>query len=112
MPSVPSYITLYETNELARRAAALTALMKECVICPRNCRADRTEGEFGACRVGRSGMVASLGPHFGEEPPLTGYNGSGTIFLSYCNLECVFCQNYDISHFGAGREIKSEEFSN
>ena len=111
MPFIPSYIALYETGELSRRAAALTALMRECVICPWNCRVDRTAGELGVCRVGRSAMVANVSPHFGEEPPLTGYNGSGTIFLSYCNLECVFCQNYDISHLGAGREVSIEELS-
>ena len=107
----PSYITLYETGELSRRAATLTALLKECVICPWNCRVDRTSFEVGVCRVGRSAMVANFSPHFGEEPPLTGSGGSGTIFLSYCNLKCVFCQNYDISHFGAGLEVSSEQLS-
>ena len=111
MPFTPSYITLYDTGELERRAAALTGLLRECVICPWNCRVDRTSGALGVCRVGRSAMVASFSPHFGEEPPLTGYGGSGTIFFSYCNLKCVFCQNYDISHFGAGLEVSIEELS-
>ena len=109
----PSYIMSYETGELSRRAATLTALLKECVICPWNCRVDRTAPMLhrGVCRVGRSAMVANFSPHFFEEPPLTGYGGSGAIFLSYCNLKCVFCQNYDISHFGAGLEVSSEELS-
>ncbi|MFZ3071921.1 MAG: radical SAM protein, partial [Thermodesulfobacteriota bacterium] len=111
MPFIPSYIVSYETGELSRRVAALTGLLKECVICPWNCRVDRTAGKLGVCRIGRSAMVASLSPHFFEESPLIGYGGSGTIFLSYCNLKCVFCQNYDISHFGAGREVSIEELS-
>jgi putative pyruvate formate lyase activating enzyme len=79
------------------------ALASPCRICPRNCRVDRPAGETGYCGVGALPIVASAGPHFGEEPPLVGRGGSGTIFLSGCNLLCCFCQNYDISHGLEGR---------
>ncbi len=85
-------------------AARLLARLSRCDICPRTCLVDRTRGEWGFCRTGRTARVASFGPHFGEEPPLTGFNGSGTVFFSQCNLHCVFCQNYDISHHEEGRE--------
>ncbi len=81
-----------------KRLAAVYALMRPCRVCPRNCRVDRPAGKLGYCRVGPDALVASAGPHFGEEPPLVGTGGSGTIFLAGCNLLCSFCQNYDISH--------------
>jgi len=73
---------------------------------------NRLAGEKGTCRVGRQAMVSSFGPHFGEESPLVGYYGSGTIFLTYCNLRCVFCQNYDISHLGHGHPVAPEQLAN
>ncbi len=79
------------------------ALARPCVICPRLCRVDRPEGERGYCGIGALPRVASAGPHYGEEPPLVGRGGSGTIFLAGCNLLCVFCQNYSISHGRSGR---------
>ena len=84
------------------------ALMAACELCPRRCGVDRLQGEKGFCGVGELPVVASAGPHFGEEPPLIGYGGSGTIFMSGCNLGCVFCQNYDISHLRAGAETTVE----
>ena len=75
----------------------MQSLLRRCVTCPRNCRVDRTADELGVCRVGALAQVASYGPHFGEEAPLVGRGGSGTIFFAGCNLACVFCQNYDIS---------------
>jgi len=89
-------------------AADLNAIIRHCTLCPRQCRVDRIAGETGACRTGARARVASSGPHFGEEPVLVGpgpAGGSGTIFFSGCNLDCVFCQNHDISHSTAGREI-------
>jgi len=74
------------------------ALLSDCHLCPRDCGVNRRAGETGACGVGADAVVASRGPHFGEEPPLVGRGGSGTIFFSGCNLHCLFCQNYDISH--------------
>ncbi len=106
-----SYLALYETGELQRRIQKLNTLMDSCVICPMKCRVIRSIGERGACKVGSQPVISSTGEHFGEEPPLVGWGGSGTIFLTYCNLECVFCQNYDISHQGQGREVTLDELS-
>jgi putative pyruvate formate lyase activating enzyme len=80
---------------------AARAMLSPCRLCPRNCRADRLAGKTGFCGIGADALVSSYGPHFGEEPPLVGSGGSGTIFLAGCNLLCIFCQNFDISH---GRE--------
>ena len=79
--------------------------MSPCTLCPRNCGADRAGGERGACHTGILPTVASYGPHFGEEPPLSGSRGSGTIFFTHCNLRCVYCQNHTISQETCGREI-------
>src|SRR3990172_3517195 len=105
----PSYIKLYETGELQKRIDALNMILEDCHLCPRNCRVNRFKGEKGVCRVGSLPMVSSFHAHFGEEKPLVGRYGSGTIFLTYCNLKCLFCQNYDISHLGEGREVSLEE---
>src|SRR3990167_5931169 len=105
----PSYIKLYETGELQKRIDALNVILEDCHLCPRNCRVNRIQGEKGVCRVGALPMVSSFHAHFGEERPLVGYYGSGTIFLTYCNLKCLFCQNYDISHLGEGREVSLKE---
>lgn len=105
----PSYIKLYETGELSKRIYALNKILEDCHLCPRNCRVNRFQGEKGVCRVGSLPMVSSFHAHFGEERPLVGYYGSGTIFLTYCNLKCLFCQNYDISHMGEGSEVSLKE---
>jgi putative pyruvate formate lyase activating enzyme len=107
--ALPSYIRLHETGELAGRIKAVRAILRDCTLCPRHCHVNRLEGERGVCRVGRLPMVSSFSPHFGEERPLVGRRGSGTIFLTWCNLRCVFCQNYDISHLGTGEEVAVEE---
>jgi len=91
--------------------ATLDAMLNSCAICPRNCGVDRTAGQIGACGVGALARVASAGPHFGEEPPLVGRGGSGTIFLGGCNLHCVFCQNADISQHPAGYEVTADELA-
>ena len=79
--------------------------MRPCTLCPRNCRVDRAAGERGFCGAPAEPVVASAGPHFGEEPCLVGRGGSGTIFLAGCNLRCVFCQNFDISHSIVGERM-------
>jgi len=84
--------------------SALRAMIAPCRLCPRDCGVDRSAGERGLCGVGEKATVASAGPHFGEEACLVGRGGSGTIFLGGCNLRCVFCQNFDISHFPSGTE--------
>lgn len=102
MPFTPSYIKLHQTGELLKRINALHEILEECRLCPRSCGVNRLKGELGICEGGAELMVSSASPHFGEEPPLVGFHGSGTIFLTHCNLRCVFCQNYDISHMGRG----------
>jgi putative pyruvate formate lyase activating enzyme len=99
-----SYLGLYRSGELGGRVEKALALLEGCRLCPRKCGANRLEGELGACRTGRKARVASCNAHFGEEAPLVGQFGSGTIFLSACNLRCTFCQNYEISHHGEGAE--------
>lgn len=85
--------------------------MKKCTLCPRMCGTDRMAGEKGYCRTGRHAVVASYGPHFGEEKPLVGRHGSGTVFFTHCNLYCIFCQNYEISHGGEGTPAGAEELA-
>ena len=109
--SVPSYIDLHEKGELSRRIKLLEGFLKECRLCPRECRVDRLNGEKGVCEAGLVPLVSSAFPHFGEEPPLVGYHGSGTIFFTHCNLRCVFCQNYDISHLGNGEPVTSSDMA-
>ncbi|MFW6139315.1 MAG: radical SAM protein, partial [Spirochaetota bacterium] len=93
------------TGELKKRAEELWAIMEKCRLCPRRCGVNRLEGMKGFCRApGATLVVASFHEHYGEERPLVGTGGSGTIFLTHCNLQCVFCQNYTISHFGRGSE--------
>jgi len=98
----PSYLEAHEKGVLQKRVDRALAWMRRCTLCPRMCRVNRMEDEKGFCRTGRRAVVASYGPHYGEESPLVGKNGSGTIFFSHCNLFCVFCQNRDISHGGEG----------
>lgn len=107
----PAYIALHEKGELKERAERALKLLTDCHLCPRDCRVDRTQGETGTCGIARSAIVASYGPHFGEERPLVGRHGSGTIFFARCNLGCIFCQNYDISHLGHGEGVTAEILS-
>ena len=109
MVFLPSYIGLHEKGELAQRIQLLKEFLKECRLCPRECRVNRLDGELGVCQAGLELMVSSAFPHFGEEPPLVGHHGSGTIFLTHCNLRCIFCQNYDISHLGNGERITTSD---
>jgi putative pyruvate formate lyase activating enzyme len=96
----PAYLSLYHSGELQQRAQAALAELSHCTLCPRLCGKNRSNGELGTCQVGRYARVTSYFPHFGEENPLRGWNGSGTIFFAQCNLRCVFCQNFDISQSG------------
>ena len=98
-------------TDLTGNVAELRGKIRNCTLCPRRCGVDRTAGDVGACGIGAQAVVASLGPHFGEEPPLVGLGGSGTIFLAGCNLDCVFCQNSDISHSDRGRPVTPAELS-
>jgi len=111
MPYEPPYINLHKKGGLKRRKEQLFGLLGSCTLCPRKCRVNRLEGEEGYCGAGKDLVVSSVFPHFGEEPPLVGMNGSGTIFLTHCNLLCVFCQNYDISHQGQGQKISIRDLA-
>ncbi len=107
----PSYLRLYESGELKERVEKAKELLLSCRVCPHRCEVNRLENELGYCRTGKSAIVSSYFPHHGEEFPIRGFRGSGTIFFSYCNMRCVYCQNYEISHFGEGREVSPEELA-
>jgi putative pyruvate formate lyase activating enzyme len=93
----PAYLNLLETGELRNRVRQAYELLNPCALCGRYCPVNRMEDEVGFCQTGKTALVSSYGPHYGEEPPLVGESGSGTIFFSSCNLGCVFCQNFEIS---------------
>jgi len=108
---LPLYLEKLTLPELKQRAKALHKLLIECRICPNECLAKRTEGETGDCHSTDEVYISSVGPHYGEEPPLVGTNGSGTIFFTNCNLDCKFCQNYDISHLGIGERASTTDLA-
>lgn len=108
----PSYRQLFKSGELARRVETAFSRLRTCDICPRQCGINRLDNvQKGACHTGEFAVVASYGAHFGEEKPLRGYSGSGTIFFSWCNMNCVYCQNADISQHGTGQELSPLELS-
>jgi len=107
---IAAYLKL-SGQSLKEKTSTAVELLKDCTLCPRECRVDRTKGEQGFCRTGASPYVSSWNPHFGEEAPLVGTHGSGTIFFTRCNLGCLFCQNWTISHGDDGRTIPVEELA-
>ena len=107
----PSYLELHRTGELSVRLNKAVSIMESCRLCPRACGVNRLEGETGFCGTGRKAIVASYNAHFGEEAPLVGRCGSGTIFLSSCSLQCSFCQNYEISHLAEGMDVEPEKMA-
>ena len=106
----PAYLRL-PPNILSDNVREAEEILKECTLCPRECRVDRTSDQQGFCRTGDKPFISSYGPHFGEEKPLVGRFGSGAIFMGNCNLGCLFCQNYSISHLGEGIEISFEKLA-
>ncbi len=104
----PSYFRLRHTKEFSERVKEALELLRNCRVCPHQCGVNRLAGETGKCRTGRHAIISSYGPHFGEEAPLVGTHGSGTIFFANCNLKCIFCQNYTISQLGEGSAITKE----
>ncbi|MCX6356009.1 MAG: 4Fe-4S cluster-binding domain-containing protein [Candidatus Aureabacteria bacterium] len=108
---VPSYINLHRSGELAHSVEQIYELQSPCRLCPRACGVMRPRGERGACGGGDCAKIFRCSPHFGEEPPITGSGGSGTIFFSGCTLNCDYCQNYTFSQGGAGREVACEELA-
>jgi len=107
----PAYLALHKSGELKKRGEALRDMMKECRLCPRECGVNRLEGETGFCRATSQLEVSSYNPHFGEEAPLVGHGGSGTIFMTHCGLRCVFCINWEISHEGRGQERSIQDLA-
>jgi putative pyruvate formate lyase activating enzyme len=101
----PAYLRTVREGALPNKIEKARELLKNCGVCPRDCQVNRLEGETGFCELGAHAMVASAHPHYGEETPLVGSGGSGTIFFTSCNLKCIFCQNFEISHLMEGEEI-------
>lgn len=111
-PLEPAYLKLLRSGELDERARRAREHLERCNLCARGCHVNRLLSTRGAvCRTGERATVYSAGPHHGEERPLSGWRGSGTIFFSWCSLACVFCQNWEISHRGEGREATAEELA-
>lgn len=111
-PRPPGYLALHASGELAHRAARLRGLLEPCTLCPRRCGARRLSGEVGACGVGALAPVAQACHHRGEEPPLSGSHGAGTVFFAGCNLGCVYCQNHQISRGAAdARELDADDLA-
>jgi putative pyruvate formate lyase activating enzyme len=107
----PSYLALYHSGDLVRRADEAWKRMEDCQLCPRRCHKNRLAGEKGTCRTTDKAWLSSFHPHYGEEAPLVGNYGSGTLFFAHCNLLCNFCQNYDISHYDNGVPVTPEELA-
>ena len=106
-----AYVRLHESGELENRVVAGKEMLRECKLCARECGVNRLQGEMGVCKSGSRLMVSSASPHFGEEPPLVGRHGSGTIFFTNCNLACVLCQNYELSQLGRGQEVETDQLA-
>jgi putative pyruvate formate lyase activating enzyme len=108
---VPAYLNALKTGTLEQRADQGLQALSHCTLCPRHCSVNRMAGETGICNTGRGAVVAAYNAHFGEETPLVGHRGSGTIFFTHCNLRCNFCQNYEISQLGEGRELDDDQLA-
>jgi putative pyruvate formate lyase activating enzyme len=106
-----AYRLLYESGEIQRRIDTARQILACCTLCPRQCSVDRLAGNLGVCQTGEWAVVADFAPHFGEERPLVGENGSGTIFFAHCNLLCLFCQNFEISHHGLGTPVTDRQLA-
>lgn len=106
-----TYIDLYNSGELLQRVKSAYARLRECDLCPHDCGVNRFKGATGICRSGLKPKIASANLHRGEEPPISGSRGSGTIFLSGCSLKCRFCQNFPISQLGSGSELSTLELA-
>ena len=108
---VPAYVAAFEAGILHQRAAKALESLHSCRVCPRDCQVDRFNDHVGVCKSGRLARVSSAFAHRGEEDCLSGWRGSGTIFFSWCNLRCAFCQNFQISQLGEGAEVTPAELA-
>ena len=111
MKDYPAYLETYKSGKLKKVASALFDSLESCAICPRLCSLNRLENKNGFCKTGKLAKVYSFMAHHGEEPPISGKNGSGTIFFSHCNMSCVYCQNYEFSQLGKGREYTIDQLA-
>ncbi len=107
----PCYIQTWETGLLQEKIRQAAEVLQSCTLCPRKCRVNRKTGEKGICRTTDQAFVYGYHAHFGEEAPLVGRYGSGTIFFTHCNLKCNFCQNFEISHKGAGKQVSDMQLA-
>jgi putative pyruvate formate lyase activating enzyme len=107
----PAYLQLLANGELQRRVAEAHQHLSNCIGCGWECKVDRHSGQLGICHTGERAKINSYGPHMGEENPLRGWRGSGTIFFTRCNLRCQYCQNHDISQTDAGDEVEPDELA-
>lgn len=110
-PYTPVYIQTAKNGNLRKKIIQAQQQLSDCTLCPRQCHTNRLSSQTGICKTGKHAIVSSYDAHFGEEAPLVGRNGSGTIFFTRCNLLCNFCQNYDISHLGNGIEVTDDQLS-
>lgn len=108
---IPSYLNLHIQDTIKKARDILFGSLKSCNLCSRNCGVNRLNGDVGFCKINRLAKVDSAFLHFGEEPELVGNGGSGTIFFSHCNLGCIYCQNYNLSHLGEGSEVSAQELA-
>jgi len=106
-----AYINAYKSGDLEQKYKAAYDILHSCTLCPRKCRVDRLSGETGICKTADAAFVSSYNAHYGEEGPLVGKHGSGTIFFTHCNLLCNFCQNYDISHEDYGAKVSDDQLA-
>lgn len=111
MQAYPSYLDSYQNGTLNKTSEYLFNLLASCSICPRKCKVNRLKNEKGFCKTGLKPLVCSFMPHHGEEPPVSGTKGSGAVFFTYCNMACSYCQNYEFSQSGQGREVDVAELA-
>jgi len=107
----PVYLQSYQNGKLKEISQKLSSSLKSCSICPRKCKANRLKNQLGFCKTGIKATVYSFMPHHGEEPPISGENGSGTIFFAHCNMACVYCQNYEFSQLDTGKELTANKLA-
>jgi putative pyruvate formate lyase activating enzyme len=111
MPDYPGYLNAYKSGELKKIADRLFLSLQSCQICPRRCQVNRLDKKKGFCKTASFPKIFSFMAHYGEEPPISGTGGSGTIFFSHCNMGCVYCQNYEFSQLGKGRDYDFNELA-
>jgi len=107
----PSYLKAYHKGHLKKLSESVLKMLESCAICPRRCKVNRLKSELGYCKTGLNPKIYSFVAHHGEEPPISGKKGSGAIFFSHCNMSCAYCQNYEFSQLGAGKEVSIEELA-